>query len=279
MMSSRHIKWLIIGLPTITVACWEYVRHQWLLPYLSMEAGNWLTAVIVFVITLLFIPKLFQRLDSIQEQLQQAKITQAALHEREQIASELHDGMAQLLFLLSVKVDRLKKVEAKDEEYRKLRQTVRQLNDYVRQAIANLRRPPQPMALAWTDSLVQLVKEFQTETGIPAELDWQLSETRLTMREKVELYAMLRESLANIRKHAGAKRVWVSCGDSGTGWSCVIQDDGKGFEGNPFRHDDRFGLQMMKSRADEMGWALQLKRENDRTMVVIHADERNPAKN
>lgn len=44
-MTYKQIKRLILILPTITIGVWEYVRHQFLLPYISMEAGNWLTPV------------------------------------------------------------------------------------------------------------------------------------------------------------------------------------------------------------------------------------------
>ncbi|MGP3788041.1 hypothetical protein [Paenibacillus sp. 1A_MP2] len=42
-MSYKQIKWMILLVPTFTVGLWEYIRHQFLMPYLSMDAGNWLT--------------------------------------------------------------------------------------------------------------------------------------------------------------------------------------------------------------------------------------------
>lgn len=42
-MSYKQIKWMILLIPTFTVGIWEYIRHQFLMPYLSMDAGNWLT--------------------------------------------------------------------------------------------------------------------------------------------------------------------------------------------------------------------------------------------
>ncbi|MEX2103784.1 MAG: sensor histidine kinase, partial [Bacilli bacterium] len=57
-MSYRQIKWLILIIPTLTIGLWEYVRHQFLLPYISMELGNWLAPVIVFVVTITFLLKL-----------------------------------------------------------------------------------------------------------------------------------------------------------------------------------------------------------------------------
>ena len=37
----KQIKWLILTIPTITIALWEYIRHEFLLSYISMEIGNY----------------------------------------------------------------------------------------------------------------------------------------------------------------------------------------------------------------------------------------------
>ncbi|WP_269431669.1 hypothetical protein [Bacillus sp. JCM 19034] len=42
-MTYKQIKWLILLIPTLTSAAWEYVRHEYLLPYISMEVGNLLS--------------------------------------------------------------------------------------------------------------------------------------------------------------------------------------------------------------------------------------------
>lgn len=102
----RQIKWLILLLPTLTIALWEYVRHAFLLPYISMDMGNVLSPLLVFFVTLVFVRYLFSILEKMQEELRQEKEKKAALIEREKLARELHDGIAQSLFLLSVKMNK-----------------------------------------------------------------------------------------------------------------------------------------------------------------------------
>ncbi|MBP1989729.1 sensor histidine kinase [Paenibacillus eucommiae] len=307
MILYKNIKSLILIIPTLTIGLWEYLRHTILLPYISMELGNWLSPLIIFLVTMTLLRQLFQIMEHLQEQLQQEKAAKASLEEREKIARELHDGIAQSLFLLSVKVDRLEKDDSgerseRTEPYQSFRKTVHQINEYVRQAIANLRYPPIPAAMPWKESIHNLVQDFKKDTGITAELDWQLSEDKLSMKEKVELYATLREALINVYKHANASQAWVSGQEDKSGWRCMVKDNGKGFlqdgwsssgsldsSGNSDRLDssgsssdsDRldslhasnsstgYGLRIMKERALELGWFLDFKKEQGLTIIEV----------
>ncbi|WP_240968023.1 histidine kinase [Paenibacillus aquistagni] len=103
-MTYKQIKWLILIIPTLTIGLWEYVRHEFLLPFISMELGNWLSPVFVLLVTLLFLTQLFKLIEHNQEELTRAKALQVVLEEREKIARELHDGIVQSLFFLNAQV-------------------------------------------------------------------------------------------------------------------------------------------------------------------------------
>ncbi|MEB3102078.1 sensor histidine kinase [Ferviditalea candida] len=274
-MTYKQMKWFILLTPTVTIGVWEYVRHHYLLPYLSMEAGNWLAPLIVFFVTVTFLTKLFSIMEQVQEELNQARASQAVLEEREKIARELHDGIAQSLFLLSVKMDQLEKNSVSGTgtaSYEGLKKTVYQVNEYVRQAINNLRYPPNPIKLPWTDSLNNMVQNFVQDTGLCVHVDWKLEDINLSAKEKVELYSSVHEALLNIRKHANATQVWIHAEKFPKGWVCEISDDGQGYEGDPFQHENRYGLKILKDRAKEMGWRLVLQRESGRTRMEIRKE-------
>lgn len=269
-MSYKQIKWLILTIPTLTIGIWEYVRHQFLLPYISMELGNWLAPVFVFIVTMIFLTQLFSIMEHIQEELREARAAKAALEEREKIARELHDGIAQSLFLLAVQVDLLDKRHAgESSEIRAFRQTVHEVNGYVRQSIANLRYPASPDSLPWMELMESLPRELTAETGIAAEWNWKLAEEKLSAREKVELYASVREALLNVRKHANAERIWISSAEQGSGWVCTVADDGTGFDEQELRRADKFGLPIMRQRAEELGWTFELVREHGKSVFRI----------
>lgn len=146
-MSYKQIKWMILLIPTITVGLWEYIRHQFLMPYLSMDAGNWLTPVIVYLVSVTLLSRLFRMLESARAALEQERASKTALAARDQLARELHDGISQSLFLLSVKADKAGRSLSgtnHEQEIREIQKTVHEVNTYVRQAIAQLRYVPSP---------------------------------------------------------------------------------------------------------------------------------------
>ncbi|WP_328803680.1 sensor histidine kinase [Paenibacillus puerhi] len=220
-------------------------------------------------------------IEVMQEELQKERAAKAALEEREKMAQELHDGIAQSLFLLSVRVDRMEQSHAGrwndslQSAYQSLRKTVYEVNEYVRQAIASLRYPANPASRPWLESLQHLVAEFKQDTGIAVELNWSLTDNRLTLKEKVELYSTIREAMINVYKHAGASRLWVEGKDvREQGWRCVIKDDGAGFApGSEPDSGGGFGLAMIRDRADKLKWTFEVQREQDLTMVVIGKEE------
>ncbi|MFC4304961.1 sensor histidine kinase [Cohnella boryungensis] len=269
----RRIKWLILLIPTLTIGLWEYVRHAFLLPYISMDLGNLLAPFIVLAVTLTLVRGLFARLEQSQRALQAEKEVKASLEERESLARELHDGISQSMFLLAVKLDQLEELDKEGpvwELANGLRETVRVMHEDVRQAIANLREPASPAKAAWVVPLRGLLGETAELTGARAEFVWTIPDDSLTDKEKIELHACVREALMNVRKHANASRVYVvgACDGQG-GFRCSVEDDGVGFEGNPLQVQGRFGLRMVRDRAKAMGWSFLAERRGSRTVVEL----------
>src|SRR5262249_58695847 len=74
---------------------------------------------------------------------------------------------------------------------------------------------------------------------------------------QVELFAIAREALANIVKHAGASEAWIRVAVDDGRVSLQVADDGSGFESSiePRGH---FGLASMRSRARALGGSLSI---------------------
>ncbi|GAB2696952.1 sensor histidine kinase [Paenibacillus thermoaerophilus] len=275
-MRPRHIKWLILLIPTLTIGLWEYIRHEFLLPYLSMDAGNWLAPVIVFGVTLAVIVPLFSLLEETEEELNASMRSEAVLREREKFARELHDGVAQSLFLLSVQADRLQRGVAEGAadigaELTGLRRTIRETDEYVRQAIAGLRGDPDAAGEEpWTDTIRSMFGEFERNTRCMLDWRWELPDRLLGPREKIELFSSLREGLMNVRKHAkDAANVRVrAAADRSGGWTLTVADDGTEFPQED-GGSERFGLDMIRRRAAEFGWLVSFGREGSWTVLSI----------
>ena len=272
-MTYLQIKRMIIIIPTLTVGIWEYVRHQFLLPYISMEVGNWLTPIFVYAVSVTLLRKLFHMLERIQEELERERAAKAAFEAREHLARELHDGIAQSLFLLSVKVDRLEqsdKPESLVQELYGIRKKIHEVNRYVRQAISNLRYDPSEKEKQLSnESLDVKIQEIANNVHVEMTVNWNVDDQRISVKEKVELLACIREAVLNIDKHAEATNGWIHGQGDDASWRVTIEDNGKGFEEDPFKYDDHYGLNIMRERAEMMDWGFGLFRNQSHTVVEL----------
>ncbi|SEM50663.1 two-component system, NarL family, nitrate/nitrite sensor histidine kinase NarQ [Mesobacillus persicus] len=275
-MKYKQIKWLILLTPTITIALWEYIRHAFLLPYLSMDMGNILSPVLVFFVTLIFVRHLFSVLERMQEELRSEKTRKAALIEREKLARELHDGIAQSLFLLSVKMNKFGRRNQleQDADFQKLKQTLKHVHEDTRQAITNLKYVPNEEPFSWTDTIYQYVTELKKHHLMDVELNWGIQESTLSSKEKVELFACVKEAVMNVIKHAKTNQIWIDAKETTHGWICQIKDQGVGFTNEKIPSNNGYGLQIIKDRARDMDWDFSIKKEDNKTIIEIKKESK-----
>ncbi|MFD0588468.1 sensor histidine kinase [Paenibacillus sp. GCM10027627] len=266
-MSYKWLKWLILWIPTLVIGLWEYARHAFLLPYVSMELGNWLAPVFVFIVSLTLVRRLFRKLEAMQESLKSQQVVKAAFEEREQLARELHDGISQSLFMLSVKLDKLGRAQSEadaSQAMESVRHTVRHVYEDVRQSIANLQDAPQPGDSSWLQSVHGLAMELEENSGIETVIEARLYEGLFSPKDKVELLAIIREALMNIQKHAAATNVRITARHIGKlnvqspSFVCIIEDDGKGATHKQLQEPGKYGIKMMRERAEAMGWVFEV---------------------
>ncbi|WP_277472911.1 MULTISPECIES: histidine kinase [unclassified Paenibacillus] len=257
------------------VGIWEFVRHQFLMPYISMDMGNYLTPVLVFVFSIILLLPLFRIMERNQLELEQKRAATSAMEAREGLAKELHDGMAQSLFLLSVRIDRLEQNQKKGavsaENVEQLKKTVHEVNRYVRQAIASLKVPVSGSAdYSLERSVQEQLGRIAGEVMIDVALDWQLQEDALSSKEQAELLSCIREAIINVRKHTRAGRVVITGAGDEHCWKVSVADNGAGMvHEDPFQVNGSYGLQIMRERAASMGWQLVLASGPDGTTVEI----------
>lgn len=261
-MSYKQIKWMILFLPTLTVGLWEYMRHSLLIHYVSMDLGNVLSPVIVYLTSLTLLMPLFRMLENNQEELNRERTEKAALEARELLSRELHDGIAQSLFLLSVQIDRASSRTStleEQEEIQEIRKTVHEVNRYARQAITNLRYPASIEKNIFEDSMKARIMHMAQETlTIPPSIEWVIPDHLLNSKEKIEMLACIRESLLNIEKHAKASAISIRGAGSDPSWIVLIEDNGVGMQDDLDLYKDRYGLRIMMERAQELGWRVTL---------------------
>jgi len=267
-MSYKLNKWLILIIPTLTIGLWEWIRHEFLLSYISMELGNLLSPVIVFIVTIVFLTKLFSIMERSQQELAEAKAMQDVLLEREHIAAELHDGIAQSLFLLNVQLEQAHR-EQSEEHYTKLKAQIHHTNAYVREAITSLRSPIKVQGLRMEEQLKLFLSELEMIMDIRIHLNWKLKDEQLPLKERIDLLLSIREALHNIKKHAKADQIWIDAFPTEKGWYCCVKDNGIGLSDQELSRSEKFGLSMVQERAGNWNWSFKIERKQEQTYFRI----------
>jgi two-component system, NarL family, nitrate/nitrite sensor histidine kinase NarX len=188
------------------------------------------------------------------------------LEERTRIARDIHDGLAQSVSLLHLKIGQAQAMIPSGqiapignvlEEMANISGTV---YDEVRQSIYGLRTMVSA-SLGFVSTLTEFLHEFSAQNGILVKLEADGAETlRLSPASEPQMIRIVQEALHNVRKHAQAERALVSV-ESREGWLRVsVQDDGQGFD--PARSTaavgGHFGLHGMRERAEGLGGKLEV---------------------
>lgn len=186
--------------------------------------------------------------------------------ERRHLAREIHDGPAQLLNSVVLRIDVCQRLVGQDHE--RLNQELNQLKELVRLSIQDVRKiifDLRPMALddlGLVPALRQYMKDYQGRTGIETDFAFYGNDRRYHPAFEVALFRLCQEALTNVAKHAGASRVWVTVETTGgQEIKLVVKDDGVGFEPDsvkPGVGGSKFGLVGMRERAELLGGSMEI---------------------
>jgi len=190
--------------------------------------------------------------------------------ERNIIANELHDSLAQTLASLRFQVRILDQSLQPVGDFMAIK-TIESVEHGLDEAVTDLREliahcrvPIEQQGLV--PAVKRAVEKFRKETGIHILL--QTDEQTLLLPPNMELnaYRIVQEALTNIKKHANAYivRVLLQHDDEGN-ISILIENDGKGFDQRKIHSSqgEHLGLTIMKERARHLGGELKIESEPD----------------
>jgi NarL family two-component system sensor histidine kinase YdfH len=180
-----------------------------------------------------------------------AKIEALTLqNERQRMARELHDTLAQgvaglVLQLEAVKAhlgaNRIERATAiVDQSLSRARSTLAES----RAAIDDLRAAPASLS----EAVREKTERFTQATGIPCELEISVNENQLSAETTSHALNILSEALANTARHAQATQVDVKFSIQNQTLEVEIRDNGKGFDVNQ-EVSGHYGLLGMRERA------------------------------
>lgn len=197
-------------------------------------------------------------------QLRERERLSATVAERERIARELHDSLAQVLGVTHLRLRAIGSSEALRHAPRVKREVeeLAELNNEayqdVREAILGLREASN-LHRGFVAALAAYLERFSRQAGVPVDLDARLDgEPRLGPGSEIQVIRVIQEALANVRKHAHAGHALVRLTDDERGTTIEIEDDGRGFDPRTALSDakDSFGLQTMRERMELVGGSL-----------------------
>ncbi|MSU73368.1 MAG: sensor histidine kinase [Opitutus sp.] len=188
----------------------------------------------------------------------------AVIAERNRIAREIHDTMAQGFAGISVQLevlnDRLPGAPEKLRRHLDLaRELVRTSLDEARRSVWNLRAQALEEA-GLAHALSRLDQQLSDGSNVTFEL--RVDGTPRTLLADVEnnLLRIGQEAITNATRHAGAKRVSLTLSYLTDGVCLVVSDDGKGFDPERVRPSSRggFGLAGIRERAEAIHASLTI---------------------
>lgn len=188
--------------------------------------------------------------------------------ERQRIARELHDNVAQELSMQRLAVESL--LAEEDVPASRLRGCLSLTSTRLAASIAAVRDlsydllPPGLEQLGFVATVFRHCEEFSTRHGLRIDFFADgMDDLRLDFETQINLYRIIQEALANVRKHAEANQVRIRLVASYPHILLRIEDDGRGFDVRAPQaaapEDKRMGLWNMQERARLLGGRLTIR--------------------
>ncbi len=200
------------------------------------------------------------------------------MEERNRLAHELHDSLAQTLASLRFQVrvldETLRGGQEPDvwHELEKIENNIDEAYSELRELITHFRAPIDKRGLI--PAVEHLIERFQYQTDISIYLQKEWNVLQLPASIEVQALRIIQESLNNIRKHSQAHTVRVIL-RSDTQGDCriLIEDDGVGIKDVPDSDvtlGDHLGLSIMHERAKRIGGTVKIESEpNEGTRILL----------
>lgn len=192
-------------------------------------------------------------LDNARLEAQSVRAT--VMQERQMMAAEIHDSIAQTLAFVKMRLPLLEDAVVAGDEGRALkyladvRQAVGESHGSLREIVTHFRKRIDPRGL--TPALESLVRRFRERNTIA--LDYASTGLPLNLSDEVqtEVFHIVQEALANIERHSQARRAWLSIDGGPVGFEVRVDDDGIGPRPADEQCDEgsHFGIGIMNERA------------------------------
>ena len=247
---------------------WLYI----LMGAASVAVGVWVSSIINQSMQR---RELIEQLDATRKELAAAERREGVLEERQRLAREIHDTLAQGFTSIVMHLEAAEQAIEQDiplgrKHLDSARTTARLSLEQARRVVQDL-RPELLETYGLTRAIERTVTRWQQETGITARAHITGQPVPLLSEMEVTLLRATGEALSNIRKHARATEVQVTLSYMGDVVMLDVHDNGIGLNSpsaSPFVGG--YGLEAMRERIQQCGGALNLESDpGEGTTLVV----------
>ena len=191
----------------------------------------------------------------------------ALMDERNAIAGELHDSLAQALSYMKLQIARLQLEIGRScaacapggrvlEVSAEIKTGLDSAYRHLRELLSAFRTSMPPGGLQ--QALREVVEELSARAGTEIGLDYRLGDAALSVNEEFHLLQIVREALTNVIRHARADHALISldCAEGGE-VRVRVEDDGRGIQPDS-GGEGHHGVSIMRERARQLGGSLSL---------------------
>lgn len=250
-------------------------------------AGLSVTVILLGIVFFLWRNKNLQQQEAVlQEQkirLREAQINaviESQEQERRRFATDLHDGMGQLISALQLNISSLRSLhtfEKRDQLFEASEQLLTEVHDEIRNIAFNL-MPPVLVKEGLVPAVHELVRKINKSGKIKGELSVFEMTDRLPHVAEISLYRVVQELLSNIIKYSNASNVTISFTGFEEEVVLTIDDDGDGFDLNAFQNThDGNGWRNVNSRINLIKGTIEIDtqkgRKNSTVIITVPTTE------
>ena len=194
--------------------------------------------------------------------LENARLTRENLRisimdERQMLANEIHDSLAQTLAYMKMRLALLNEA-IHDGDKPNTQKYLAQVDDAMETAYSGLRdllnqfrQKMDPRGLL--PALEDVIQNFHNRTGVEVIFANRVNDIDLTPDQEVQVFYIVQEALANIAKHSHARNVRIGVELVEGKYAVTVQDDGIGLNGHDAGPGMHLGLNIMRERAQRLG--------------------------
>ena len=185
----------------------------------------------------------------------------AVSEERNLLAQELHDSIAQSLAFLNMQAQMLegsldqREIEQARTELARIRTGIQASYDDVRELLVHFRTRASQTDLE--SAIAQSLTRLESQSGVRTRFTRSGTSLPLSPETQVQVLHIVQEALSNVRKHAGPCEVQVDL-QRGPVYRFRVRDDGRGFEPDKAAPELHVGLHIMRERTQRIGGSLTM---------------------